>query len=61
MSDNQQLEAFRAEARSWIEANFPKSLAGRAGQVMSAEFIESGEQDALDWATGKTGGSKPAG
>ena len=30
------LEAFRIEARNWIQANFPPSLKGRAGEVLAA-------------------------
>jgi len=50
------LDAFRKEARAWLEENFPKSLAGRAGEIMRAEFIEGDEPDALEWA--KTLGAK---
>ena len=32
-------EAFRAEARAWIEENFPSSLAGRASEVISGESL----------------------
>ncbi len=46
----QDLEAFRAEARSWLEESFPKALAGRGGSLMRSEFIESSENDALAWA-----------
>jgi alkylation response protein AidB-like acyl-CoA dehydrogenase len=42
--------AFRAEARAWLEANFPKSLAGRGGEIMRAEFIGDDHPDALAWA-----------
>ena len=31
-----ELEAFRAEARAWLEANFPASLRGK-GMMMLAE------------------------
>ena len=30
------LEAFRIEAHNWIQANFPPSLKGRAGEVLAA-------------------------
>jgi alkylation response protein AidB-like acyl-CoA dehydrogenase len=30
-----ELEAFRGEARAWLEANFPASLKGKAGEAMS--------------------------
>ncbi|MGH0037938.1 MAG: acyl-CoA dehydrogenase family protein [Myxococcota bacterium] len=45
-----ELESFRAEARAWLEENFPKSLAGRGAAIMRAEFIEEDEGDALAWA-----------
>ena len=32
-----ELDAFRGEARSWLEANFPASLKGKAGLVMTEE------------------------
>jgi alkylation response protein AidB-like acyl-CoA dehydrogenase len=31
------LEAFRAEARAWLEKNFPPSLKGRAGMMMGED------------------------
>lgn len=51
MSDSpKELEAFRAEARAWLDAMFPKSLVGRAAQVMSSEVIDGAEEDAHLWA-----------
>ncbi len=51
MSESKQdLEAFRAEARSWLEENFPESLAGRAGAIMRQEVIDDSESDARAWA-----------
>ena len=47
---SEELEAFRAEARAWLEATFPKSLAGRAGAVMRAEIIDAGDSEAHTWA-----------
>ncbi len=44
------LEEFRAEARAWLEANFPSSLAGRAAELMGAEVIDASESDATAWA-----------
>jgi alkylation response protein AidB-like acyl-CoA dehydrogenase len=44
------LEAFRAEARAWFEANFPKSLKSPGGGLAAA--IEGGREakgDALVW------------
>jgi len=37
-------EAFRAEARAWLEANFPRSLKGKAG----AAYIEDESPDDAD-------------
>ena len=36
-----ELEAFRAEARAWLDENFPPSLKGKAGQAMA--LMEGGE------------------
>jgi len=56
-----ELEEFRAEARAWLEANFPKSLVGRAGELMRAEFISASESDAQSWAKclGRKGWATP--
>ena len=43
------LEAFRAEARAWLAANFPKSLVGRAGEYMVVEGAVVLQGDALAW------------
>src|SRR5512139_2312136 len=43
------LEAFRAEARQWLEENFPKSLVGRASEYMVVEGAVRIEGDALAW------------
>ena len=51
---NEALEAFRAEARAWIEQNFPASLRGAASRVMGNEAIEDAET--LAW--GRTLGAK---
>jgi len=50
MAEARELEEFRAEARTWLEANFPKSLAGRAGALMRSEVIDDSEGDAHSWA-----------
>jgi len=44
-----ELDAFRAEARAWLDANFPASLKGKAGIVMSS--LEGGRPtgDAGKW------------
>jgi len=44
------LDAFRAEARAWIEENFPASLKGRAAELMGGETIAKSEADAGLWA-----------
>ena len=44
----EELEAFGAEARSWLEANFPASLAGR-GAELSAEFVDTKNADLMLW------------
>jgi alkylation response protein AidB-like acyl-CoA dehydrogenase len=43
------LDGFRAEARSWLEANFPRSLVGRASEYMVVEGEVRIEGDALAW------------
>jgi alkylation response protein AidB-like acyl-CoA dehydrogenase len=42
------LDAFRAEARGWLEANFPPSLKGR-GAIMYAEGGMSNDPDFKTW------------
>ena len=49
-------KAFRAEARAWLDENFPKSLAGRAAEVLAGESVDSSESEALEW--GKRLGAK---
>jgi alkylation response protein AidB-like acyl-CoA dehydrogenase len=44
-----ELQAFRAEARAWLEQNFPKSLVGRAGEVMRSEFVDASRTEAREW------------
>jgi alkylation response protein AidB-like acyl-CoA dehydrogenase len=46
----EELEAFRAEARAWLEESFPSSLAGRAAELMGSEVLDASEGDAHDWA-----------
>jgi alkylation response protein AidB-like acyl-CoA dehydrogenase len=53
---NEELEAFRAEARAWLDENFPKSLSGQAAAVMSSETIDESQKTAIAW--GKTLGAK---
>jgi len=53
------LEAFRAEAKAWLEANFPPSLKGK-GALASAE-VRSNEPDLVKWrkAMGEKGWGTP--
>jgi alkylation response protein AidB-like acyl-CoA dehydrogenase len=44
-----ELETFRAEARAWLEENFPKSLRGQASRYMVMEGGPKLEGDALLW------------
>ncbi len=43
------LEAFRAEARAWLEANFPESLRGKAARYMVMEGGAELDDDAREW------------
>ena len=45
------LEAFRAEARAWLDANFPASLKGRAGWAMAQMEGKAAEGDLATWRT----------
>lgn len=45
----QDLEAFRAEARAWLEENFPKSLAGRASEYTAMEGGKELTGEARTW------------
>jgi len=47
-----ELDAFRAEAREWLEANFPKSLAGDVAGANA--FLMGGEKPQGDWAVWKS-------
>jgi len=55
------LEAFRAEARGWIEANFPKSLKNNEAAAMAAMMGEKLTGDAEKWrvAMGEKGWGTP--
>ncbi|MGZ5933781.1 MAG: acyl-CoA dehydrogenase family protein [Rhizomicrobium sp.] len=44
-----ELEVFRAEAREWLENNFPPSLKGKGGMMMG----EGGPETSADFATWK--------
>jgi alkylation response protein AidB-like acyl-CoA dehydrogenase len=56
-----ELDGFRAEARSWLEANFPQSLRGKAGQAMAASEAAEFEGELLAWkkAIGSKGWATP--
>jgi alkylation response protein AidB-like acyl-CoA dehydrogenase len=54
------LEAFRAEARQWIEANFPKGLQGLGNPLMREErMTPTPEQEAWRKAMGEKGWGTP--
>jgi alkylation response protein AidB-like acyl-CoA dehydrogenase len=54
------VEAFRAEARQWIEANFPKGLQGLGNPLMREErFKPTAEQEAWRKAMGEKGWGTP--
>ncbi|HEY1426303.1 MAG TPA: acyl-CoA dehydrogenase family protein, partial [Caulobacteraceae bacterium] len=44
-----ELDGFRAEARAWLETNFPASLKGKAGQAYAASEGGEFEGDLLAW------------
>jgi alkylation response protein AidB-like acyl-CoA dehydrogenase len=46
-----ELDAFRADARSWLEANFPPSLKGKAGMMMQEAGGGLAGADAKLWQT----------
>ena len=50
-----ELEDFRAEARAWLNANFPAALKGKGG-MMASEVAPSGDADLNAWK--KTIGAK---
>jgi alkylation response protein AidB-like acyl-CoA dehydrogenase len=50
MSDpNPDLDAFRAEARSWLGDHFPATLAGRGLELMGAEFFDDSNAELSMW------------
>jgi alkylation response protein AidB-like acyl-CoA dehydrogenase len=54
------LEAFRADARGWIEANFPASLKGKPNPMMGEERTKpSADQEAWRKAMGDKGWGVP--
>jgi alkylation response protein AidB-like acyl-CoA dehydrogenase len=55
------LDAFRAEARSWLEANFPPSLKGKAGLMMQETGAAlTGDADLWRRRMGDKGWGTPA-
>ena len=55
-----ELEAFRAEVRDWIAANFPPSLKGKVNPMMREERAEpSADQEAWRKAMGDKGWGVP--
>jgi alkylation response protein AidB-like acyl-CoA dehydrogenase len=53
------LEEFRAEARAWLEANFPASLKGKGALAMSPITEASGDLKAWRKAIGEKGWATP--
>ena len=49
MDEKLELEAFRADARAWLEANFPAALKGRAGEMMAQYDGGVFDDDMLAW------------
>ena len=50
MSDpNPDLDAFRAEARSWLGDHSPATLAGRGLELMGAEFFDDSNAELSMW------------
>ena len=48
MSDSSaSLEAFRGEARAWLDENFPNTLSGRGAELVAGEFLEAGDNSDL--------------
>ena len=61
MADDADLEAFRAEARGWLEENFPKSLAGKGptGPGAAAEREETSDDELWRKRMGEVGWGVP--
>lgn len=55
------LDAFRAEVRGWIEANFPKSLVGKGGAMATPQGADGLGADGTQWrkAMGEKGWGTP--
>jgi len=54
-----ELEEFRAEAKAWLEANFPKSLANKGVQAMSERQGQSADLAQWRKAIGEKGWATP--
>ena len=47
---NAEIEQFQAEARAWLDENFPASLKGRGAELISGEFVDpSAGEDFKRW------------
>lgn len=58
---NPALEAFRGEARAWLDENFPAALKGRGAELMSGEFVDRSNADLEEWCArlGQKGWATP--
>jgi alkylation response protein AidB-like acyl-CoA dehydrogenase len=54
-----ELEAFRAEARAWLESSFPLSLQGKGGASLTDSLAETPELTAWKKAIGDKGWATP--
>src|SRR6476646_9103629 len=54
-----ELEDFRAEARAWLDANFPKSLAGKGQLAMAERGTPGADLAAWKKAIGEKGWATP--
>ncbi|MFN3514995.1 MAG: acyl-CoA dehydrogenase family protein [Phenylobacterium sp.] len=56
---NLELEAFRAEARAWLEANFPPALKGKGGLAMAEITFQDADLATWRRAIGEKGWATP--
>lgn len=54
-----ELEDFRAESKAWLDANFPKSLAGKGGQSLAETLADDADLKAWKNAIGEKGWATP--
>ena len=54
-----ELEEFRSEAKAWLAANFPQSLAGKGAAAMTDALADSPELRAWKTAIGEKGWATP--